>query len=156
MQVEEVIHLMAEGTTFLFSGLANVLLRLLYALAAPFRVPNREAQGYRFDIDLSFTLFRDKAWFTVLFVGVILTVAAVAILYAEFSGIPRYRVLLSIAATCTFWGLAAIYLQYFFARALGNTVARILAFVVASFLALIFGGWLIDQQWLDNLFGFLN
>jgi hypothetical protein len=48
----------------------------------------------------------------------------------------------------------SVYLQYLFDGALGRPVSQILAYIVALFIALMFGLWLLDQQWLDSLFGF--
>jgi len=153
----KIMQVLVYGTASVFTGVANALLRILRVLGAPFRANGRWPQEQpSLGFDVSFTSFRDKAWFTALLVVTVVVVACAAVVYADINGIARYRVLLTVAASCTFWGITSIYLQYLFDRPLGRPTSRILAYVVAFFVTMIFGSWLIDQHWLDNLLGFLR
>jgi len=150
----KVIYIAVNATSSLFTQVANLLLIVLGGLGAPFRHRQSVQRTYYTGIDVSFTNYADKVRFTLLLI-VIVVVASIAILgVGEAAGLSHFRVLLTLTATGVCWGITTVYLQYFFDGALGRPVSQILAYIIAFFIALMFGLWLLNQRWLDSFFGF--
>lgn len=149
--------ILVQGVAWCFTGIANVLLQVSAIATAPFReVRQPPTNSRRLGLDLTVTSYTDKVQFAWAFVAVVLVCVLAGIIYSDLNSIPLSRFFLATAATLTFWGIMAVYLQYFFDRALGRPMSQIIAYLIAFFLALILGGWLIQLKWLDRLLGNLS
>lgn len=145
---------LVRGIASTFTGIANALLRVSAVMTAPFRSARQAPlESRRLGFDVSFTSFGDKVNFFWALAAVILVGLLGGMIYADVNDIPLSRLFLAAAATFTFWGIVAVYLQYAFDRALGRPMSQIIGYLVAFFLALILGGWLIRWEWLDKLLG---
>ena len=106
-----------------------------------------------YDFDIWFATLEDKVWFGVMLAMVIVVAVLGAFVYADFHRIPYRRVLLVIALTCASWAVVAIYLRALFDRPLGRTMSQIISYIIASFIAFLIGGSLIDLSWFDRILG---
>jgi hypothetical protein len=148
----------ALGVTWLFSTIASLIYRFASFVTKPFRSDDyhQRYRGTQHVFDINWIDYRDKIRFAFIFIGVALVAAAIGFLYSEVRGIPRARVLVAFSGTCVFWGILAIYLQYFFEPALPRPVSQIVAYSASFFLAILFGSWLINLEMLDKILAFLG
>ena len=150
------LHRSTHGIVSALKRLGHSGRWLLGSLLAPFRrdeqldsVNNASYYG----LDISFATLGDKIWFGVMLAMVILVAVLGAVVYADLNAIPFRRVLLVIALTCASWAVVSIYLRALFDRPLGRTMSQIISYIIASFIAFLIGGSLIDLSWFDRILG---
>lgn len=148
--------IIVRGISGSFAALAGLLLRILNILERPFAAgPDNRTNVLRLEGDLRWITERQRIQFTAWFAVIVVVVLVGGLLYASSAQIPTPRFLLALSATCVFWGILAIYLNYFF-RPLKEPFASVFSYVAAFFFALLFGRWLIGLTVLDSLLGFLE
>ena len=71
---------------------------------------------------------------------VVIAIVFGSVVYAELNGIPFRRVILAIALTCASWAIVSIYLRFLFDNSsLGRTASKLISYIIASFLAFLYG-----------------
>lgn len=140
----------------LFNTLVHSIGKFFYIITEPLRRDSHgmgRAGSLHFGVDVAD--YRDKVRFALVFIVVLIATAIIGLLYSAIKGIPHTRILFAMAATCTFWGVAAIYLQHLFEPGLQRPVSQMLAYATAFFIALLFGSWLMSLEIIDRMLGFL-
>src|SRR3972149_5027665 len=152
------IRVTTSGIIWFFGGLTSSIYRFFRYMTKPFRPDSYQYQSSRgkYEVDFLWTDYKDKVRFAFISIGGALAIAILALVYAGVREIPLPRALVAFSGTIIFWGILAIYLQYFFDPALPRPISQIVAYSSSFFLAILFGVWLINREFIDTIFAALG
>ena len=142
------------GVLLLLRALGKALAWLLHLLARPFQ--SEVEEQYTPGSGLHIFFWNISGETVVMAVGYLFVALALIIVlalgYGKLNDIPLARVIVAIAGAATFWAIVASQLLYWFRKPLGALSAKVFAFILAFFLAVVFGFCLINLSFLDKLF----